>query len=91
MISNLVRTEVSAMSMSDLDNLVQVIQARRQQLNAGAAMTFNIGDHVAFKGKRDRIVTGTIMRLMRGGKFEIGSCSDGYTWRYPAAMLRRIT
>lgn len=90
MISTLVRTEVMGMTMTDLDNLATLIHARRHQLNANAAVTFNVGERVSFVGKRGRLETGTIKRLMRGGKVEIGDCSDGCVWRYPAAMLSRV-
>jgi hypothetical protein len=87
MVSNFVRVEISNMSVSDLDALVGLIQARRHQLDANAAAKFVVGQRVRFIGKRGRSVDGIIARFKRGGKFEINNCTDGCIWSMPASLL----
>lgn len=88
MISSAVRMEVYEMSNEDIDNMYNLLEARRNVLNATVSTKFSIGQRVTFAGKRGRTVQGNIERLMRGGKFEIKNCTDGYVWRMPATMLR---
>jgi hypothetical protein len=79
------------MSSSDLDELVQLILARRDNLNTSAMMSLRIGQQVIFTGKRGRMITGTVAQMKRNGKLEIKQCSDGMTWRVPASMVSPYT
>jgi hypothetical protein len=80
---------VRMMDSAELDELVQVVQNRRNAINAIAACNLQVGTRVSFTHKY-RTIFGVVESFHRGNKVGIGQCSDHRSWRCPAGMLKVI-
>jgi len=80
-------SHVRTASDSELDELVQMIQNRRNVINAVAACNLRIGSRVSFTHKH-RTITGVVESFHRGNKVGVAQHSDSRLWRCPAGMLK---
>jgi len=92
-LSSEVRMAVLTMDTGELNELIEVIRARRAALNSMASCMIKVGDRVMFNGKYGRTVEGTVSRRVKGhgNKFDIFPCNDGMRWRVAASSLTPVT
>lgn len=54
---------ISGASTEDINEIVDAIKSRRNQIHTQKAQMFAVGDQVSFKGRYGRTETGTVTRV----------------------------
>jgi len=72
-----------------LNTIIQTVQYARSRLVRQTVRALDIGDKVKFTGRRNRVVTGVVEKIMV--KNVVVRPADGSpAWRVPANMLTRL-
>jgi hypothetical protein len=88
-LSNEVRDWIKSANRTDLDQLMDLMKLRWNQINAEVGMTFAVGDAVEFDAKHKGTIRGTFMGIKR--KNAVILTDEKVQWTVPPGLLRKVT
>jgi len=82
-----IRPQIWAMGSTELNELADVIKARRQQIRQQEMNTFQVGEKVQFTTKRGELRQGVVTQKNRKS---IGVSTDAGSWRVSPSFLNKV-
>jgi biotin-(acetyl-CoA carboxylase) ligase len=73
---------------TDLDQIIQAVKMRRNQLHHVNANKLRIGDRVEFEGRGGRMLQGTVEKIKI--KYVLVHADNGQRWNVPGSHLTQI-
>ena len=80
--------QIYSLDAADLDQVVQAVKFRRNQLHCQNANSFKFRDRVSFQGRSGRIETGTVEKVKI--KYVLVRTDAGQRWNVPGSHLTLI-
>lgn len=78
---------ISGASTEDINEIVDAIKSRRNQIHTQKAQMFAVGDQVSFKGRYGRTETGTVTKVKV--KYVIVDTGSA-RWNVPGSHLTKV-
>ena len=86
------KTFVLTMDRKQLDELVDTIKYRRDELNRKLKDSFSVGDKVSFISSRDnKTINGTVSKVNRKRLVVKEDNSEWMAWNVPPSILTKLT
>jgi hypothetical protein len=80
--------EIYNLNATDLDQVIQAVKFRRNQLHCQNANSFRVGDTVEFTGRSGRTLQGTVSKIKI--KYVLIDCGTQGRWNVPGSHLTLI-
>ena len=80
--------KIFSLDATDLDQVIQAVKLRRNQLHFQNANKLSVGDRVEFEGKNGRTLQGTVAKIKI--KYVLVACDNGQRWNVPGSHLTLI-
>ena len=80
--------KIFSLDATDLDQVIQAVKMRRNQLHFQNANKLSVGDRVEFEGKNGRTLQGTVSKIKI--KYVLVACDNGQRWNVPGSHLTQI-
>jgi hypothetical protein len=80
--------KIFSLDATDLDQVIQAVKMRRNQLHFQNANKLRVGDRVEFEGKNGRTLQGTVDKIKI--KYVLVACDNGQRWNVPGSHLTQI-
>ena len=77
--------KIFSLDATDLDQVIQAVKMRRNQLHCENARALNIGDRVEFEGRGGRTEKGTVRKIKI--KYVLVETDRGSRWNVPGSHL----
>lgn len=77
--------KIFSLDATDLDQVIQAVKMRRNQLHFQNANKLRVGDRVEFEGKNGRTLQGTVSKIKI--KYVLVACDNGQRWNVPGSHL----
>jgi hypothetical protein len=81
-------SQIYSLNSADLDQVIQAVKFRRNQLHCQNANSFRVGDTVEFTGRRGRMVQGTVSKIKI--KYVLIDCGAHGRWNVPGSHLTLV-
>ena len=79
---------IFSLNAIDLDQVVQAVKMRRNQLHHQNANRLRVGDRVEFESKNGGTLQGTVSKVKI--KYVLVACDNGQRWNVPGSHLTQI-
>jgi len=80
--------QIYSLDATDLDQIIQAVKLRRNQLHCLNANRLRVGDRVEFEGRGGRIEKGTVSKIKI--KYVLVQTDGGQRWNVPGSHLTQI-
>ena len=80
--------KIFSLDATDLDQVIQAVKMRRNQLHFQNANKLSVGDRVEFEGRNGRTLQGTVSKIKI--KYVLVACDNGQRWNVPGSHLTQI-
>ena len=80
--------QIFSLDATDLDQVIQAVKMRRNQLHHQNANKLRPGDRVEFEGKGGRTLQGTVSKVKI--KYVLVACDNGQRWNVPGSHLNLV-
>ena len=80
--------QIFSLDATELDQVIQAVKMRRNQLHHENANKLRVGDRVEFEGKNGRTLQGTVSKIKI--KYVLVACDNGQRWNVPGSHLTQI-
>ena len=77
--------KIFSLDATDLDQVIQAVKMRRNQLHCENARALSTGDRVSFTGRNGRIEKGTVRKIKI--KYVLVETDRGSRWNVPGSHL----
>ena len=80
--------KIFSLDATDLDQVIQAVKLRRNQLHFQNANKLRVGDRVEFEGKNGRTLQGTVSKIKI--KYVLIDCGAHGRWNVPGSHLTLV-
>jgi hypothetical protein len=80
--------QIYSLNAADLDQVIQAVKFRRNQLHCQNANSFKVGDKVEFTGRSGRMIQGTVSKIKI--KYVLIDCGAHGRWNVPGSHLTLV-
>ena len=80
--------KIFSLDATDLDQVIQAVKMRRNQLHFQNANKLSVGDRVEFEGRNGRTLQGTVDKIKI--KYVLVACDNGQRWNVPGSHLTQL-
>ena len=80
--------QIFSLDATDLDQVIQAVKMRRNQLHHQNANKLRPGDRVEFEGRGGRMLQGTVEKIKI--KYVLVNADNGQRWNVPGSHLKQI-
>jgi hypothetical protein len=80
--------KIFSLNATDLDQVVQAVKLRRNQLHCENAQSLRVGDRVSFEGRGGYTEKGTVRKIKI--KYVLVETDRGQRWNVPGSHLTQI-
>ena len=80
--------KIFSLNATDLDQDIQAVKLRRNQLHCENARSLRVGDRVSFEGRGGYIEKGTVRKIKI--KYVLVETDRGQRWNVPGSHLTQI-
>jgi hypothetical protein len=80
--------QIYSLDAADLDQVIEAVKFRRNQLHCQNANSFRVGDRVEFTGRSGRTLQGTVAKVKI--KYVLVACDNGQKWNVPGSHLTQL-
>jgi hypothetical protein len=80
--------KIFSLDATDLDQVIEAVKMRRNQLHCQNANKLSVGDRVEFEGRNGRTLQGTVSKIKI--KYVLVACDNGQRWNVPGSHLTLI-